>query len=123
MSEVQSLVRRGTRPSGPGRGMPTDESRRTRKSFSEDLGRAMKDERETAAAMRQLTPIQRDIYQFIRQRTVSPGVGPSLRTILATFPGSRGHWLIGQLRAIEQLKLIGPGSWSTGLNTRDRWPG
>jgi SOS-response transcriptional repressor LexA len=78
----------------------------------------MRDEREVASAMRRLSPIQREIYEFIRRRTIRDGVGPSLRATLEAFPGSDIAWLLRQLQVIQHAGLIGRGSWATGPQTR-----
>ena len=78
----------------------------------------MKDEREVSSAMSGLSPVQREIYEFVRRRTIRDGVGPSLRATLAAFPGAELPWLLRQLRAIRHAGLLGRGSWATGPQTR-----
>jgi hypothetical protein len=74
----------------------------------------MRDEREIAWTVRKLSPVQREIYEFVRLRTIRSGVGPSLRATLAAFPGEGLPGVLRHLRDIKRLGLIGRGSRSTG---------
>jgi SOS-response transcriptional repressor LexA len=82
----------------------------------------MKDEREAADAARRLTPAQREIYEFIRERTRGPGRGPTVREVMRAF-GAEPSWLLEQLAGLERAGLIGPGAWSGSHKRGGAGPG